>query len=152
MLIREDNSGNIIESKVIDFKTLNEPEEEEKLDWTDLSIQVQLYAEAANEVLGENAKTGAVHLLRDNLRVDVPISDEAIDAAVKNIEWAVDGIINNEYPMRPHPNKCDECDFKLICSKQPERFKKTDEPPAIYLPSHVSSIPLKVKAFSEFHG
>lgn len=152
LLIREDDSGNIIESKVIDFKTLNEPEEEEKLDWTDLSIQVQLYAKAANEVLGENAKTGAVHLLRDNLRVDVPISDEAIDAAVKNIEWAVDGIINNEYPMRPHPNKCDECDFKLICSKQPERFKETDEPPAIYLPSHVSSIPLKVKAFSEFHG
>lgn len=152
LLIKEDDSGRIVESEVIDFKTLKEPDEEEQLDWTDLSIQVQLYAKAANEVLGENARTGAVHLLRDNMRVDVPISDEAIDAAVRNIEWAVDRIISGEYPMRPHPDKCDECDFKLLCSKQPEGFSRTDEPPAVHLPVHVSSTPLKVKAFSQFRA
>ena len=36
-------------------------------------LQVQLYAKAANEVLGENARTEAVHLLRDNQRVEVPV-------------------------------------------------------------------------------
>ena len=76
LLLREDTDGNILEATVIDFKTMEggpEPEENERLQWTDLALQVQLYAKAANEVLGENARTGAVHLLRDNQRVEVPV-------------------------------------------------------------------------------
>ena len=152
LLIKEDINGSIIESKVIDFKTLDRPEEDEVLDWTDLALQVQLYAKAANEVLGENAKTGAVHLLRDNLRIDVPVTDEAINAALSNIEWSVDRIIDRDYPMRPHPNKCEECDFKSLCPKIPEYFKIDDVPSPLHLPSSVSDIPVMVKAFSEFSG
>ena len=76
LLLREDTDGNILEATVIDFKTMEggpEPQENERLQWTDLALQVQLYAKAANEVLGENARTGAVHLLRDNQRVEVPV-------------------------------------------------------------------------------
>ena len=76
LLLREDTDGNILEATVIDFKTMEggpEPEENERLQWTDLALQVQLYAKAANEVLGKNARTGAVHLLRDNQRVEVPV-------------------------------------------------------------------------------
>ncbi|GAG41066.1 unnamed protein product, partial [marine sediment metagenome] len=150
LLLKEDNTGRIIESKVIDFKTLDEPEDSHMLDWIDLSLQVQLYAKAANEVLGENAKTGAVHLLRDNLRMDVPVTDEALDAALENIEWSVDRIINRDYPMRPHSDKCAACDFQALCPKIAQQFNTDVFPPPIHLPSSVSHVPVTVKAFSEF--
>lgn len=152
LLLREDKDGNIIEATVIDFKSLKEPDDSSLLDWIELSLQVQLYAKAANEVLGENAKTGAVHLLRDNKRVVVPVINQAIEAAAKNIEWAVDRIINRDYPMRPHSQKCEKCDFNLLCAKIPQDFKTSDVPPAIYLPTTVSNTPVLVKAFSEFEN
>jgi len=150
LLLKQDSAGRIIESKVIDFKTLDKPRESHILDWLDLSLQVQLYAKAASEVLGQNAKTGAVHLLRDNLRVEVPVTDEAIDAAVRNIEWSVDRIINRDYPMRPHPSKCQACDFRSICPKIAQQFNTEIIPPPIHLPHSVSAVPIMVKAFSEF--
>lgn len=150
LLLKEDSTGRIIESKVVDFKTLDEPGESHMLDWIDLSLQVQLYSKAANEVLGENAKTGAVHLLRDNLRMDVPVIDQAIDAAVENIEWSVDRIINGDYPMRPHSDKCVACDFQSLCPKIAQQFNTDVVPPPIHLPSSVSHVPVTVKAFSEF--
>ena len=153
LLLREDTEGNIIEATVIDFKTMEggpDPEENERLEWTELALQVQLYAKAANEVLGENAKTGAVHLLRDNQRVDVPVDDEAITSAVANIEWAVGRIVDHDFPMRPHPKKCQECDFKAICPKIPNDFRDGVEPPALHL--FTNGEKRMVKAFSEFQG
>ena len=76
LLLREDADGNILDATVIDFKTMEggpDPQDNEHLEWTDLALQVQLYAKAAKEVLGENARTGAVHLLRDNQRIEVPV-------------------------------------------------------------------------------
>lgn len=150
LLIKEDAGGNITETKIIDFKSLKEPEENDLLDWVELSIQVQLYARAALEVLGENAKTGAVHLLRDNLRVEVPITDEAITAAMQNVEWAVDRIINRDYPMRPFVNKCTACDFKLICPQIAQNFNTGGTPPPVHVPSSVSTSPLMIKTFSQY--
>jgi DNA helicase-2/ATP-dependent DNA helicase PcrA len=150
LLIKQDEQGRILEAEVIDFKAVEggeSPTYNDKLDWTELSLQVQLYAKAANEVLGENAKTGSVHLLKDNQRVDVPISDTAIEAAVHNIEWAVQGILAADYPMRPHPNKCTECDFRDLCSKIPRDFSfSKDRPPKIHIPEGKES----VRAFSYF--
>ena len=34
------------------------------------------------EVLGQNAKTGSVHLLKDGQRIEVPITEEAVNAAL----------------------------------------------------------------------
>jgi DNA helicase-2/ATP-dependent DNA helicase PcrA len=122
----------ILDARVIDFKAMEggiDPETNEKLHWTELSLQVQLYAKAATEVLGENARTGAVHLLKDNKRVDVPISDEAVRAAVANIEWAVDRILAGEFPMRPQHEKCEACDFRLLCPKRAESFSAQSQPP-----------------------
>ena len=73
----------------------------EKLEWTDLSLQVQLYAKAAIDVLGENAGTGSVHLLKVDHRLDVSIDDDAISTAIANNEWAVDRIIEGDFPRRP---------------------------------------------------
>lgn len=137
LLIKEED-GRIVEAAVIDFKAIeggDEPEQNKELDWTELSLQVQLYAKGAQEVLGENAKTGAIHLLKDNQRVHVPVTPEAINAAVKNVEWAVAGILAQDFPMRVHPDKCGECDFKSICPQTPQVFHFSDEkPPAIHLP------------------
>lgn len=149
LLIEEDNKGKILDASVLDYKTMEggpEPEQQEKLDWTELSLQVQLYAKGAREVLGENAKTGAVHLLKDNQRVHVPVDDDALEAAINTIEWAVDNIVAGDFPMRPHPAKCKECDFVKLCAQQPEQFRNADSPPEIHTPGSREHI----QAFGKF--
>ena len=153
LLLREDVAGNIVEATVIDFKTMEggpDPENNEDLEWTDLALQVQLYAMAANEVLGENARTGAVHLLRDNQRVEVDVSEEAVTAAIENVEWAVTRIMNHDFPMRPHPTKCENCDFSSLCPKIPEAFTDPSEPSPLHL--FADGTTQLARAFSEFDG
>lgn len=152
LLIREDADGNITDASVIDFKAMkggDDPvSDETMLHWTELALQVQLYAKAAREVLGENARTGAVHLLKDNQRIDVPVNDQAIRAAIENVEWAVDRIIAGDYPMRPDAKKCEGCDFRLLCPKRAEYFSIDDQPPPIHVPQQSGS--MMARLFSEF--
>ncbi|MDQ0080988.1 DNA helicase-2/ATP-dependent DNA helicase PcrA [Variovorax boronicumulans] len=139
LLMRYDERGEIVEAHVIDFKTMeggDEPEANPALDWRELSLQVQLYAKAAREVFGENAATGSIHLLKDNKRVNVPIGDEAVSSAIRNVEWAVQGILARDYPMRPSQQKCAECDFGRLCPKVQQPFRKeVGMPPPIQTPS-----------------
>ncbi|MCJ7602873.1 MAG: ATP-dependent helicase [Desulfobulbaceae bacterium] len=152
LLLREDAEGHILDAAIVDFKAMEgseEPEHNQELDWTELSLQVQLYARAAEQVLGENARTGSVHLLKDNQRVDVPITQEAVDAALANIEWAVKGILSSDFPMRPHPEKCEKCDFKTICPGTPQNFRVlTTIPPELHLPGRREM----ARAFSLYQG
>lgn len=148
LLLRED-AGGIIGAEVIDFKTIEggtDPLQNVQLEWTELALQVQLYARAATRVLGQNAATGSVHLLKDGQRVTVPVDAAAIDAAVANVEWAVQGILHNDFPGRPHKHKCENCDFQTICPKAPGQFK-TAPPPALHLPNGQERM---VLAFEEF--
>ena len=112
------------------------------------SIQVQLYAKGAREVLGENARTGAVHFLKDNQRVDVPVDDDAVAAAVANVEWAVDRVLSGDFPMRPHPEKCTACDFRMLCPQRYEEMGTEITPPEL----HVSHGRLMARAFSQVQG
>lgn len=154
LLLKRDETGKILDATVIDFKAMegaDDIEENEKLYWTELSLQVQLYAKGANEVLGENARTGAVHLLKNNQRVWIPVTDEAIQDAVANVEWAVDRILDSDFPMRPHmTKKCNVCDFKALCPKRSEEFKIDRYPPEIHLPQEIGT--KMVRAFSEFES
>jgi DNA helicase-2/ATP-dependent DNA helicase PcrA len=153
LLLHYDHDDNVVDACVVDFKTMEggpEPTDNEKLEWTEMALQVQLYAKAAREVLGENAQTGAVHLLKDGQRVDVPVDDAALDDAVANVEWAVDRILDADFPMRPHPDKCESCDFRALCPQQPENFQTTDVPPALHLPDPLGDT--AALAFSEFEG
>lgn len=137
LLLNEDESGEIVGAEIVDFKTMEGGEEalrSENLEWTELSLQVQLYVRAADQIYGENAKTGSVHLLKDNQRINIDISQEAVEAAIKNVEWAVNGILAGDYPMRPHLDKCEKCDFKMLCPKIPQEFKTSETPPPIRLP------------------
>jgi len=139
LLLKEDPEGNIVEAEIIDFKAIeggDDPTSNYELDWTEFSLQVQLYARAAREVLGENARTGHVHLLKDNQRVEVPVTDDALEAALANVEWAVNRILAEDFPMRPHPDKCDACDFRVLCRRESQEFLPgAGVPPEIHLPS-----------------
>jgi DNA helicase-2/ATP-dependent DNA helicase PcrA len=150
LLLKQDEQGRIIEAEVIDFKAIeggDEPEQNPDLDWTELSLQVQLYARAAREILGENARTGHVHLLKDDQRVEIPVSADAIGAAVDNVEWAVRGILAGDFPMRPHPQKCGDCDFERLCAKRAQDFTfAAQPPPEIYIPAGRKA----ARSFSEF--
>lgn len=150
LLLHEDTNGRLLQAEIIDFKTMEggqEPTTNVALDWTELALQVQLYARAAEQVLGQNARTGSVHLLKDNQRVEVPISPEAVEAAVQNVEWAVNGILQSDFPMRPQEDKCNACDFKMICSKTPQEFSTAmGTPPELHLPDRKEM----ARAFSLF--
>jgi DNA helicase II / ATP-dependent DNA helicase PcrA len=151
LLLKQDEAGRILEAEVVDFKAIeggDEPAENDDLDWTELSLQVQLYAKAAQEVLGQTARTGSVHLLKDDQRVSVPVDDDAIQAAVDNVQWAVNGILAGDFPSRPHPDKCAECDFMRICPRQLQNFRpRVQPPPEIHVPTG-RELP---RAFSQFN-
>jgi DNA helicase-2/ATP-dependent DNA helicase PcrA len=156
LLLKEDKDGSILEARIIDFKSMDFPEGElNPFFWINLSLQVQLYAYAADIVLGENAKTGSVHLLKapntndSSNRVNVPISDLAIESAIQNIEWAVNRILDGEYPMRPSNDKCKECDFRKICSKQRQEFISTEVPSPIHIPLTDGFSVINVRSFSD---
>lgn len=148
LLLHEDKEGNILKAEIIDFKAMEggeQPDANEELDWTEFALQVQLYAIAAAKMLGQKARTGSVHLLKDNRRVEVPVTQEAVDAALANVEWAVEGILKSDFPMRPHPNKCKDCDFSSICPRMPQNYTAlTRVPPKLHLPGRKEM----VRAFS----
>lgn len=137
LLLRLDEKGDVLDASVVDFKSMEggpDAEHSPELDWTELALQVQLYARAAVDVLDANARTGHVHLLKDGQRVAVPVDVAAVEAAVTNVEWAAERIIAGDFPMRPHRAKCGACDWKRLCPKAREEFEKDDAPPALHLP------------------
>ena len=137
LLLRLDDQGEILDASVIDFKAMEggpDAENNPELDWSELALQVQLYARAAADVLDANARTGHVHLLKDGQRVEVPVDTTAVQAAVENVEWAAERIIAGDFPMRPHEQKCDDCDWKRLCPKVREEFASEDVPPSLHLP------------------
>jgi len=138
LLVKESQDGFIREAEVIDFKAMEagrDPFADPDLDWLALSLQVQLYAKAAREILQENAAMGSVHLLKDNRRIQVPVDPSAVRAAVSNVEWAVQGILARHFPARPHAAKCQKCDFRDLCGKTGQEFDKAlGAPPPIHTP------------------
>jgi DNA helicase-2/ATP-dependent DNA helicase PcrA len=96
-----------------------------------------------------------VHLLkadnRENMpnRIDIPIDNNSINAAVSNVEWAVSRILEGEYPMRPSASKCSECDFIKICAKRREEFVSTEIPEPIRIPLINGTEEINVRCFSD---
>ena len=99
LLLKEDEAKNINAAEVIDFKSMEVPDRLEEFDWREMSLQVQLYSRAAKEVIGENAETGYVHTLKNNKRIEVPVDEAAVKNAIGAIEWAVKGILKEDFPM-----------------------------------------------------
>lgn len=81
-------------------------------------------------------------------RKRVTIDDQAIAAAVSNVEWAVSRIIARDFPMRPEGDKCGKCDFQKLCTRRPEDFENAvDPPPALHIPNGEQAM---IAAYSEF--
>ncbi len=141
LLLMEDHERNIISADVIDFKSMESPEDIADYDWRDMSIQVQLYSKAAKEVIGENVETGFIHTLKDNRRTAIPVDKESVDSAIGAIEWAVQGILSGDFPMRACANNCGKCDFKAMCAQKRQDFKtNTNTPPKINTPTGLKTI------------
>lgn len=135
LLLKEDKAKNINAAEVIDFKSMEVPDKLEEYDWREMSLQVQLYSRAAKEVIGENAETGFVHTLKNNKRVKVPVDEKAVKNAIGAIEWAVKGILHEDFPMRACSANCKNCDYRALCRQEREQFKRKEMPPAISTPA-----------------
>ena len=135
LLLQEDPVKGITTADVIDFKTMELPEDSIDYDWRDMSIQVQLYSKAAKEIMGENVQTGYIHTLKDNKRTAIPVDSASVDNAIKNIEWAVTGILLNDFPMRACKSSCEKCDFRAMCAQKRQNFAHGEFPPPINTPS-----------------
>lgn len=140
LLMCEDTERKITTADVIDFKSMETPEDVGAYDWRDMSIQVQLYSKAAKEVIGENVETGYIHTLKDNRRTAIPVDKQSVDDAISAIEWAVHGILDGDFPMRACESNCTKCDFKAMCRRKRQNFKTTTMPPQINTPSGLKTI------------
>lgn len=140
LLLMEDPQRGIVTADVIDFKSMETPEDVTAYDWRDMSIQVQLYSQAAKEVIGENVETGYIHTLKDNRRTAVPVDKVSVDSAIGVIEWAVRGILDGDFPMRACPQNCGSCDFKAMCTQKRQAFKNGTQPPQINTPAGLKTI------------
>lgn len=145
LLLMEDHEHGIVTADVVDFKSMESPEDVTEYDWRDMSIQVQLYSRAAKEVIGENVETGYIHTLKDNRRTAIPVDKTSVDNAIGVIEWAVRGILDGDFPMRACAKACGACDFKSMCAQKREEFKTSILPPQINTPAG----PKTIAAFEE---
>ena len=109
---------------------------------------MQLYSKAAKEVIGENVETGYIHTLKDNRRTAIPVDMESVGSAIGAIEWAVQGILEGDFPMRACPHNCGNCDFKAMCAQKRQPFKNDVMPPQINTPAGTKTI----AAFEEDGG
>ncbi len=135
LLLQEDPKRGVTTADVIDFKTMELPDDSVDYDWRDMSIQVQLYSKAAKEIMGENVQTGYIHTLKDNKRTAIPVDQESVNSAIQAIEWAVSGILANDFPMRACKANCSKCDFVSMCAKKKEPFSRSEVPPRIHTPT-----------------
>lgn len=140
LLLMEDSQRNITTADVIDFKSMETPDDITTYDWRDMSIQVQLYSKAAKEVIGENVETGYIHTLKDNRRTAIPVDKESVDGAINVIEWAVRGILDGDFPMRACTHSCGACDFKAMCAQKRQAFKHGTCPAQINTPAGLKTI------------
>lgn len=140
LLLKEDERKAIQSAEVIDFKSMEIPDDIEKQDWREMSVQVQLYSKAAREVIGQNAETGFVHTLKNNKRIEVPIDEASVQSAIGAIEWAVKGILREEFPMRACEANCSKCDYRAMCAQKRQAFKNANTPPQINTPSGLKTI------------
>lgn len=140
LILKEDERQQIQSAEVIDFKSMEIPDDIREYDWREMSIQVQLYSRAAKEVLGQTVKTGFVHTLKNNTRIEVPVDDVSVKNAIGAIEWAVKGILREDFPMRACTSNCSKCDYKAMCARKRQGFKIAQRPPQINTPTGLRTI------------
>lgn len=122
LLKKLDESGNVQEVEIIDFKT--EGEKAKKPYAMDYEKQLRLYALACMKSLGLNPKKAVIHHLDKNLfnkRTKVDISEEKLEDTKKGINETVTKILDKKFTSN-QGSLCSDCDYKYICSKKKKCF------------------------------
>lgn len=117
LMKRVDDDGNISEIEIIDFKT----EKENGIYRADYTRQLRYYAIACLDSLGVRPVKALVHHLDESRRTDdgeVDISEPYLRSTREEIKEAVDSILERKFNAMPSDNKCEECDYRLICSRK----------------------------------
>jgi DNA helicase-2/ATP-dependent DNA helicase PcrA len=91
---------------IVDYKTSTEGRE--------LDLQLQIYT-VAGQREGLDVQGAFIHDLGSANRAPVDTSKKALDAAVKTVVAAAEGIKNREFEAKPTVPKCGRCDVRPIC-------------------------------------
>jgi CRISPR/Cas system-associated exonuclease Cas4 (RecB family) len=111
---RDLDTDELVEVDVIDFKTSDEPKDDnQKL--LDHRFQVRLYGLATQKELNPEGAEGYIHYLTENTRNEIDLSDEMVDQVESWVTGMVDGIMARDFYATPEPEICDGCDFEDIC-------------------------------------
>jgi CRISPR/Cas system-associated exonuclease Cas4 (RecB family) len=116
LLKKMDESGNLSEVEIVDFK--NEKEDSE-LYSRDYELQLRLYTMACLESLGLHPKKATIHHLdaQGGKKKDIPIDEKSLEKARNEISSSISGILDKKYIPKPS-KKCKDCDWVKICSKK----------------------------------
>ena len=113
------------------------------------ALQVQINSQVEVRRLGKPIQTGYVHFLPNSQRVAMPTNANSFEAAFENVTWAVDRIRTGDFPMRPHPDKCANCDFQSVCPQRLQEFRTNTKPPPLHLDEEYCQM---APAFSVLQG
>ncbi len=116
LLKKMDENGNLSEVEIVDFK--NEKEGAD-LYSRNYELQLRLYAMACLESLGLHPKKACIHHLdaSGGKKDYIPIDEESLKEARKEIDGYVSGIIGRKFIPKPTTD-CKDCDWRKICSKK----------------------------------
>ncbi len=111
LLKRIDESGNLTEVEIIDFKM----DRNDSIYQGDYDKQLRFYAIACLESLGLRPERAHVHHLDRNTRSYVDITQTKLDEVKNEIGNQVFSIMNRKFPPMPEKSICGKCDYQVIC-------------------------------------
>lgn len=104
-------SSEVQDVSIIDFKTEKETLESKEF----IRRQLRLYALAGDKSLGLNPTVAKIHYLTENVREDIDVSAEKLEATQNEIGDVIKKIKSGEFVPSPEKNKCENCDVKSVC-------------------------------------
>lgn len=115
LLKKSDDDGGVREVEIIDFKT----EKKGGIYNADYERQLRYYAIACLESLNYKPEKATVHHL-DVTEGDpydhVDISDRYLTETREEVNYVVSKIISKDFQANPRKEKCEECDYRRLCS------------------------------------
>lgn len=115
---RDPVTDEIVEVDVVDFKTSEEPDEDERdEELRDNRFQVKLYGVATQTSFDLEAVDGYVHYLgnEEDERIPVDLADPELEQVEQLVRRHVERIMERNFFANPDEEKCANCDFSRIC-------------------------------------
>jgi len=108
-VILDNEDGKIDHLAIVDYKTSTDEHRHERY-----TRQLTIYA-AAGRQEGLQVDACYVHELKTGEREPVDVADEKTAAAVSWAALRFGEIASGVYPARAEEERCEQCDFKLVC-------------------------------------